>query len=340
MPSENTQVIVSTHSTHISSAAKISNVNILANKENYAEVYQPSNKLSRKKIQRVERYLDAVRSTLLFAKGVMLVEGDAEQIIIPSLIKSVFGVTPDELGFSIVSMDSAFFENIAIIFDKDRIQRPCAILTDSDEAYVELPSDPATDTKEEKHIRDSQTAGNLRKDKLLKFTSGNDWVELFFSDHTFEVDFVKNDNSYEVIEVLGEIYKNKANIQRSSAKLKSENISEYGKEVLRLAKKEGKGWFALLLSGYLTPETYIPKYIIQAIAFSARLNLNFEILAKIADFRLQKERGEDGLLDGPFSTITPLDESTAEEFIQEYRNNAPEDSFSILCDYFDEYKEV
>lgn len=68
-----TQVIISTHSTHISSVSKISSVNVLSRGEKEAEVFQPSNNLSPDEIVRVERYLDAVRSNLLFAKGVLLV---------------------------------------------------------------------------------------------------------------------------------------------------------------------------------------------------------------------------------------------------------------------------
>ena len=40
----------------------------------------------------VQRYLDAVRSNLLFAKSVLLVEGDAEEILIPVMFKKVLGL--------------------------------------------------------------------------------------------------------------------------------------------------------------------------------------------------------------------------------------------------------
>jgi len=53
----------------------IASVNVLAKKEDHAEVYQPAHGLSPETVSRVERYLDAIRSTMLFAKGVLLVEG-------------------------------------------------------------------------------------------------------------------------------------------------------------------------------------------------------------------------------------------------------------------------
>lgn len=85
----NTQIIYSTHSTHISEASMISRMNVLNKHTNYAEVFNPTTGLDESKYIKLERYLDAVRSTLLFAKGVILVEGDAEQILIPTMVKEV-----------------------------------------------------------------------------------------------------------------------------------------------------------------------------------------------------------------------------------------------------------
>jgi putative ATP-dependent endonuclease of OLD family len=41
-----------------------------------------------------------------------------------------------------------------------------------------------------------------------------------------------------------------------------------GNRTLTMAKQEGKGWFALLLAEYLTPQVQIPAYIMQAIHFA------------------------------------------------------------------------
>ncbi|MGN5189597.1 ATP-dependent nuclease [Aeromonas veronii] len=126
-----TQVFLSTHSTHISSAAKISEMNILGLNENRVDVFQPATGLTKVKCNRIERYLNATRSTLLFAKGVILVEGEAELILTPVLVKKVFGVSLDELGISLISMDSAFFEHISNLFHPNRIRKNCAIVTES-----------------------------------------------------------------------------------------------------------------------------------------------------------------------------------------------------------------
>lgn len=102
----NTQIIISTHSTHISSVSKISSVNILSRSNQEANVFSPSSGLTQNQVVRIERYLDAVRTNLIFAKGVILVEGDAEQILIPILFKKVFGISLDELGISLINIGS------------------------------------------------------------------------------------------------------------------------------------------------------------------------------------------------------------------------------------------
>lgn len=81
------QIIYSTHSTHISEVSNIGSVNILGRSGMSCEAYQPSAGLSPVEVGNVQRYLDAVRSNLLFVKSVLLVEGDAEEIIIPLLVK-------------------------------------------------------------------------------------------------------------------------------------------------------------------------------------------------------------------------------------------------------------
>ncbi len=99
-----TQVIYSTHSTHISEVSNVENINILSRAEGKCEAYQPATGLNPEEVGNIQRYLDAVRSNLLFAKSVVLVEGDAEEILIPILVKKVMGVTLDELGISLINM--------------------------------------------------------------------------------------------------------------------------------------------------------------------------------------------------------------------------------------------
>lgn len=130
--------------------------------------------------------MDAVRSTLLFAKGVLLVEGDTEQVMIAAMLKAAFGCSTDELGFSVISMSAAFFEHVAVIFAENRMHRPCAIVTDRDNALVNLPPDPKADSAEQAHARAAQATGKLRVEALEAMIGTNAWIKAFLANYTFE----------------------------------------------------------------------------------------------------------------------------------------------------------
>ncbi|MDM5278715.1 AAA family ATPase [Paenibacillus silvae] len=289
---QNTQVIISTHSTHISAANKIGAVNILAKRNHDSAVFQPSNGLNDTEVEKIERYLDAVRSTVLFAKGVILVEGDAELILIPAMFKKVFDISLDEIGVSLVSVSSTVFTHIANLFNEDRIQRYCAIITDLDKSIVELPDDPEYDSKFQKRCRASENVGERRRAALDLLSEENDWIQPFYATYTFEVDFLLNDNAYEIVECLDQVYERGADIEKSKELLNLLDVSQSGIEVLRLAKKVGKGWLALLIAEHLNFRTYIPEYILDAVAFSCS-HLTDSHFEKMADFRLNEGVEED-----------------------------------------------
>lgn len=330
-----TQVIVSTHSTHISSAARIRSVNVLARRKDHAEVYQPAQGLDDPAAGRVERYLDAVRSTLLFAKGVILVEGEAELVMIPAMIKAVFGLSPDEMGISVIAMDSAFFEHIAVVFHQDRIRRRCSIVTDLDRSFVDLPDDPADDNLEQKHLRTAQTVGEHRRELLEAFTHDNPWVQAFYAENTFEIDFLTSGNVSQAEETVDTLYSQAAARQRSKEALRSGDLPTCGNEILRLANKAGKGWFALLLSERLKDDTIVPEYILRAVAFAAE-NLSPDAIKRIGVFRLNGERF-DPVVRVTFPGIDNINQMTSQEFMACYRERAQEDALTEFIGYMEEY---
>jgi len=288
-----TQVIVSTHSTHISSVSNISQVNILSRGDKEAQIFYPSKGLDKDEIIRIERYLDAVRSNLLFAKGVVLVEGDAEQILIPEMFKKVFGLSLDEIGVSLINIGSTGFENVARIFHPDRVRKNCSILTDDDTSIVTLPADPKTDTEYQAHCRASEKSGKERKLRLTDFCKGNTYIKPIYAKYTFEVDFLMNSNSYEFANCLDSIYKQGAAIDKAKEKLENKSVEIAGVEVLRIAGKHGKGWLALLVAEQLVYNTFIPKYILEAIAFAAA-HINISSKAKAVLHRIKHIQEHDG----------------------------------------------
>ncbi|QQD12346.1 AAA family ATPase [Sphingobacterium sp. UDSM-2020] len=296
---DDTQIIYSTHSTQISEVSNVENINILAKKLNYAEVYQPSIGLGAENINQVQRYLDAVRTNLLFAKGVILVEGDAEEILIPIMVKKVLGVSLDELGISLINIRSTGFQNVAQLFHVDRIKRKCAILTDLDAAICNTTENADDDVdlkKYKKKVAGSQNKGVARKIKLDAFEAGNTWIKAFYANHTFEIDFVTAGNEWEVIQIIDQVYIDQATKDQSTTDLENKDVAIYGKRVLTMANQEGKGWFAIMLGKHVSFKTVIPKYILDAIFF-AKETYSSNIVADIIQYRMNKHFEADNAFD-------------------------------------------
>lgn len=330
-----TQVIVSTHSTQISSISRIRSVNVLATKRGCSHVYQPANGLDSKTISRVERYIDAVRSTLLFAKGVILVEGEAELIMLPALVRGVFGVGVDEMGVSVIAMNCAFFEHIGVIFGHDRIRRNCAIVTDHDQSVIPLPDDPNDDDDEQRHFRNAQKAGEDRKASLEAFVKGDPWLSVHLAKHTFEVDFLQAGNAYEAKATLPSIY-SKTNINVFEKRLDADDVAVSGKEILRLAQKEGKGWFGLLLAEQVFVRTSIPDYILRALAFASEEIVKSETLKQMGLHRIFVEKAWDEMKKKFPEKREELAKMPATDFMAMFRERVPGDQLSHFCKYLDD----
>ena len=83
-------------------------------------------------IHDLERYLDATRSNLLFARKVMLVEGPAELFLIPALLKQVKGIDLRREGISIIPIYGVHFDVYAKLFSLNSLPKKCAIIADGD----------------------------------------------------------------------------------------------------------------------------------------------------------------------------------------------------------------
>ena len=276
---KNTQVFVSTHSTQLSSVSKISSMNILSRKDAKTEVYIPSNKLERNNIQCIERYLDAIRSDILFAKSVILVEGDAELILIPELVKTTLGVSLEEMGISLIKMDGTVFKHISDLFHEDRIRSYCSILTDLDEAFITSQNDSFANAEYIKSQLNAQKSGANRKIALDKYTVNNTFVCAFYAENTFETELVNYIENVDLFKsVIESTYKTEAYCKDVLASISSKDKPTRYHHVLKFAKKIGKGWLAAEMIGCITTDNIIPEYILKAIKFSLS-DRNIEAIA-------------------------------------------------------------
>lgn len=323
-----TQVIMTTHSNQLSEVSDITKVNVLKINDNITEVMSPcvglddfgEEELEQKDLPLslcLKRYLDAKRSVLLFSKGVLLVEGDGEEILLPALVKNIFGVSIDELGIGLINVGSVGFENIASIFAPERLKRHCAIITDLD----------AVVSGAEKSKENAATLGKTRQDKLNRLFSDNPWVEMFYAPHTFEVDFAAYEENQEYIkDIINSHYKKEGTKEKHITALTESEAKRYD-TVLTLAKGIGKGWYATLLASKADCRAILPPYILKAIVFASQSIINDNIIWKMLCYSI------DGYPDEETKEIkekvkNACDSEEKITIINDFIENYPDDMFS------------
>lgn len=129
------QSILTTHSTHITANADLASYIVLTPVDSpgvASAVPSVSAGLEKSEILDLERFLDATRSNLLFARKVMLVEGPAEMFLIPALMKQVKGFDLDREGISIIPIYGVHFDVYAKLFSAASLPKKCAIIADGD----------------------------------------------------------------------------------------------------------------------------------------------------------------------------------------------------------------
>jgi putative ATP-dependent endonuclease of OLD family len=137
------QTVITTHSTHVSSEAPLGSV-VALTLGNEADVAAnvPANTcgLTDSEVADLERYLDATRSTLLYARKVILVEGPSELFLIPALVKRVMRIDLDRQGVSVIPVFGVHFEPYVKLFCAEGLPKKCAIVADGDLTPEDLPA--------------------------------------------------------------------------------------------------------------------------------------------------------------------------------------------------------
>lgn len=130
------QIIVTTHSPNFASAIKLDNLVMLQGGKAFP-LLEGTTGLNKSDYRFLERFLDVTKANLFFARGVVIVEGDGENILIPTLAR-LMGRDFAEHGVSIVNVGHTGLRRFARIFqrkesDKDGvINIPVACIADMD----------------------------------------------------------------------------------------------------------------------------------------------------------------------------------------------------------------
>lgn len=132
------QFILTTHSTVLGSTIPLDKL-IVVKDNNVFPMGSEHTKLSFSSYQFLERFMEATRANLFFAKGVIIVEGDAENLLIPT-IAEIIGKPLHRYGVSIVNVGSTAFKRYADIFkrkDGSDFGVPVSIISDLDVRALE-----------------------------------------------------------------------------------------------------------------------------------------------------------------------------------------------------------
>jgi putative ATP-dependent endonuclease of OLD family len=127
------QFILTTHSPNIVSKVHLKSL-IICKNDTVFPLADNYTKLGKENYNYLERFLDTTKSNLFFAKGVIIVEGWSEEILIPVLAKNM-GYDLTEREVSIVNVASTAYLHFAKIFlrnDSKEMKVPVAIVTDLD----------------------------------------------------------------------------------------------------------------------------------------------------------------------------------------------------------------
>ncbi len=259
LQSRNVQVFITTHSTHIASALPLASQIILTSGGTAAtQSVSPGSipQLLPSAQADLERYLDATRSSLLFARAVLLVEGPAEQFLIPPLVKQVMGIDLDQKGIAVIPIFGTHFGSYAQLFGPDGIQKKCAIVADGDLA----PSDANTT------LTDPDLDDVVASDPQLE-TFRNAFVEIFRSQTTFELELTLRGNLEMLGQAAGDLGAPRVSqkLLNAAASMNVPDLSALGRTVLSTAKRFGKARFAQVVSRKIRPGNEVPYYIRRAI---------------------------------------------------------------------------
>lgn len=172
------QFVLTTHSPNITSKVKLggsNNVNniLLCKNGNVFPMGQGFTRLEKKDYKYLDTFLDVTKSNLFFAKGVILVEGWAEEILIP-MIASKMGIDLTQKEVSIVNVGSTAYLHFARIFMRTstlEMDVKCSVVTDLDVK----PDDANKDQMERDKIESiNNSLGNLPEN--VKIYIAKEWT--------------------------------------------------------------------------------------------------------------------------------------------------------------------
>lgn len=251
--------ILTTHSPHIASVAPLKSIVLLKGtheEDNSTKIVSTAKiTLNDKDIKDLERYINVTRGEVLFSKGVVLVEGDAEEFLLPSLAE-LYDIYLDKQGITVCSISGTNFLPYIKLLGKEGLDIPFAILTDYD-PQLNQPLIHNRLIKLLNFIDDEHEYSAESTENLISY--GNDFG-VYTNRHTLEIDLFDT-MSNEITKTLIELTTNSKAITRAYDWETTGIIKGDEKTYLSDIETIGKGRFAQRLATNLTNESVVPEYV-------------------------------------------------------------------------------
>lgn len=262
-------VILTTHSPHIASVAPLESLLLL---RSYADqgtkgYSTAATDFTEAEEEDLSRYLDVTRAEMVFARGVLLVEGDAERFLIPTLAEEL-DISLDEHGVSVCSVAGTNFQPYVKLLCALGI--PFAVITDFDM----IDGKPRSYKRCLKLTRTIDTArGGADTEGLIAAIKAIDNYDetyekfeefgLFVNDSTLETEMFGGDYAEAMIATLREHNFSAERLALLDAwETKPSDVD--AKILIKMIEQMGKGRFAQRLASRIEGLT-VPHYIANAI---------------------------------------------------------------------------
>lgn len=254
-----TSIVLTTHSPHLASVARLQHLVVLQSEPAMSRFPEKTTvhrtrvastaglDLDESTIEDIERYLDVSRAELLFARGVLLVEGEAEMYLVPAIAHHL-GKSFDSLGLCLCPVWGTHFASYVRLLRELGI--PFVVLTDGD------PTRSVT--------------GAARADRLLLDCFGvdpavvNDALArervltefgVFVGGMTLEVDLIRSGWTTAMATVLRDNTDNGAARNRAKEWLSNGNVASNDEErFVKDVKEIGKGRYSQRLASLVTAD--------------------------------------------------------------------------------------
>lgn len=221
---DNIQCFLSTHSPNLASKAPLESI-ILMHKGEGFSLRKGNTELADDDYQFLEKFLDVTKANMFFARGILMVEGDAENILLPTIAK-LLGYPLEDHGISIINIGNLAYKRYAKIYrsiNEENTPPPIkvACITDCDlwPDKAEKSPDNSVGFKERKEGNkqywesEYQTSEEREKRLAIKKEADSGNVKTFISDKwTFEYCLAYYGLADELIEAIN---KDRTNIKPS-----------------------------------------------------------------------------------------------------------------------------